>query len=116
MAPYFDLTVGPPPTERSLNAIESERDLRHRYARHGSTDNNGMRRHKRPDSIPRYNNDATEQLHRHFLFDRIQHRFLRQYRHFHVDGIGWVGRHDPDSDTNPCANSDTNSHASPYAR
>lgn len=77
MPPYFDLTVGPPPTERSRNAIESERDLRHCGSHHGSTVDYRMRRHKRPDSIPRYDDHAIYQLggqfNRHFVFLRNDH-------------------------------------------
>src|SRR5690349_2657665 len=105
MAPYFDLTVGPPPTERSSNAIESERDLRHCPASYGSTDDYRMRRQQCPDSIPRYNDDAIEQLRqqfsRYFLL-RNDHEFVR-YRDDHRGRIGWIRKHDSDSDTYSCA-------------
>lgn len=103
MAPYFDLTVGPPPTERLSNAIESERDLRHGYARYGSTDNSWMRWHKCPDSIPRYNHNAIDQfgqqLHEHIVFYGDDHKFIRRRWIFYVHRIWICGirKHDPNA-------------------
>ncbi len=70
MPPYFDLTVGPPPTERLMNAIESERDVRHGSSQYGGILGYRMRRYERPHQIPWDYNYSIDRLGRQ-LFRRF---------------------------------------------
>lgn len=67
MPPYFDLTVGPPPTERLMNAIESERDVRHSSSQYGGILGYRMRRNERPHQIPWDYNYGIDRLERKLI-------------------------------------------------
>ena len=67
MPPYFDLTVGPPPTERLMNAIESERDLRHSSSQYGGILDYRMWRNERPHQIPWDYNHTIDRLERKLI-------------------------------------------------
>src|SRR5689334_1523350 len=81
MPPYFDLTVGPPPTERLMNAIESERDLCHCSSQHGGILGYRMRRYKRPHQIPWDYNDS---------IDRLGRRLFGSLTFIYDSGCWWL--------------------------
>src|SRR6185312_8293941 len=94
MPPYFDLTVGPPPTERLMNAIESERDLRHCSSQHGGILDYRMRRYKRPHQIPWDYNDSIDRLKREHIgsltFIDYSGCGRLEYRHDYFVRLGWI--------------------------
>lgn len=94
MPPYFDLTVGPPPTERLMNAIESERDQRHCSSQYGGILDYRVRRYKRSHQIPWDYNHGIDRLQRKLIRSLAFVYYSRcgriEYRHDDFFRIGWI--------------------------